>query len=1130
MYTSPTEPFFITLKLAFAAGVLLASPIIIYQVWAFLAPALYERERRVILPSLVVGLALFCAGGAAAYFLVLPRALVMLGSFQQADLAPIITAEKYFGFAVPLILAFGAITELPLVMVILAGFGLVTPAFLSRNRRYALVVAAAVAAFLAPPDALSMVMMMVPLMALYEVSIWCVWVVTRRRARRAAAESAAGRVTAVLLGAVLVGAGALRGQQPPVVPRPDTTRRAGQGVPGAPVKGAPLDTATARRLGLPTAPSRSFPASDAVIDSLMALKGFRKTRYVADTLRVTGDSGNVELRSEAFVEQEGTKLEADSIRYRQGSCRLDAQGSPRLFDQNSVLVGSDMRYDTCVKRGTISDALTDFQQGGATWYMRGHLAVDSGSTRMFGARSDITSDEQPVPDYHFAAGEVKWLNKNVMVARPAVLYVRDVPIVWMPFILQDIRTGRRSGILVPRFGLNDIVRPTRSYQRHIANVGYYWVVNDYIDLLASADWFANRSATLNGQLRYRWLDQFVQGGIAYSHMTQLDGRGSSTRIGWSHQQAFDSRTHFNAHVDYATSGSIIQTNTVDYATSLAQLTSQASFDKRFSWGAINIGGSRSQNLSTQLVSQTFPQVSLTPASINIGSIVSWSPSFSYANAETYHNLGTPLLVAAGGGLDTLPQSYDVRATSIAFQTPLRIGSWNWSNAFQLSDAASNQRREYLVKDPTDPTKLRRVLYDRSFETRVDWSTGIGLPSLFPGSWKLQPGIQILNQTTQGPTAIRNQFTHGRFVTQGKRLAFSAGLSPTFFGFFPGVGPVTRIRHSVQILITYLYAPASKVSSAFANAIDPSGLNLAARSDPQQTISLGLSQTFDAKLRPAPGDTSGQEPKKIKLLSISTSSISYNIERAKTPGLTGWQTQSLSNTVASDLLPGLNLQFTHNLWDGAVGYRGTKFSPFLTDISAGFTITPATLRGIGALLGIASRAPAAPAAPAPGAPPPPTVPGPILTQPAGGVFRGQGPSYYAGGARTGGFNLRIDFTSHRDRPLKDSTTFNAQSGASPYQGQPPVFFGQNQAGRTQMNVQLSFSPTPHWTASWNTTYDLETQQFAQHFVSLERDLHRWHARFSFAKSPNGNLAFSFNIALLDEPDIKFDYDQQSYRVP
>src|SRR5213078_3136725 len=145
-----------------------------------------------------------------------------------------------------------------------------------------------------------------------------------------------------------------------------------------------------------------------------------------------------------------------------------------------------------IKRGTVRDALTDFQQGGAHWYMRGDLAVDSGSTRMYGARSEITSDDHPLPDYHFGSHEVKWLNKNVMIARPAVLYVRDVPIMWLPFIFQDIRPGRRSGILSPRFGLNDLVRTSRHYSRHISDFGYYFAVNDYIDVLASGDWFAGR--------------------------------------------------------------------------------------------------------------------------------------------------------------------------------------------------------------------------------------------------------------------------------------------------------------------------------------------------------------------------------------------------------------------------------------------------------------------------------------------------------------------------------------------------------------------------------------------------------------------------------------------------------------
>ena len=173
---------------------------------------------------------------------------------------------------------------------------------------------------------------------------------------------------------------------------------------------------------------------------------------MADTLLVEGgDSQTIFLRGEAFVDREGTKVEADSIKYREASCRLDAVGDPRLFDQGTVLVGEAMRYDTCVKRGTVSQALTDFKQGGATWYIRGDLAVDSGSTRLYGAHSEIASDDHPVPDYHLTTGEVKWLSKNVMVARPAVLYVRDVPILWLPFIFQDIRKGRRSGILGPEF-------------------------------------------------------------------------------------------------------------------------------------------------------------------------------------------------------------------------------------------------------------------------------------------------------------------------------------------------------------------------------------------------------------------------------------------------------------------------------------------------------------------------------------------------------------------------------------------------------------------------------------------------------------------------------------------------------
>src|SRR2546427_6001412 len=747
-FTSPTEPFLITLKFAFALGLLLASPVVIYQVWAFLTPALYDRERRLIVPALSVGVVLFLSGAGVAYRWLLPRILRMLFSFQQQVFSPIITADGYFSFAAQFMIAVGLAMELPLVVVILTALGLVTPRFLARNRRYAFAVAAVASALLAPPDALSMLVGIVLLMALYEVSIGCAWVVTKRRARReqAGRGSAAGLVALLPLACGSLGAQTPR-RPPPPPPRPDTTARTAA---DSATQGR-LDTATARRLGLPTGPTRSFPPSDAVIESLRKLKGYRITEYMADTLIAQGgDTQMMHLRGEAFVEREGTKVESDSIRYPQRSCRLNAIGDPRLFDQATVMVGESMRYDTCLKRGTVHNALTNFQQGIAKWIVRGDLAVDSGSTRLYGANSQVTTDENPVPDYHFATGEMKWLNKNVMVARPAVLYIHDVPIMWLPFIFQDVRKGRRSGILVPRFGLNDIVRPVRSYQRHVLNVGYYLAINDYLDFLISADWYAQRYLALRAKSSYRWLDRFIDGDISFERYGQLDTPGSSIRLGWDHQQRFSSRTRFSARVDYATSTQIIQTNTVDPYLATASLGSQLSFTKQFDWGTLSIGGDRRQEVGSGLVTQTIPTVSLAPSPINITPSVTWSPGFSFTNQQAFHQVQAPVLLP-GGALDTL--FADNRVSTLNLQTPLRIGPWNWSNTLDVTDNISNARQEFDIPDSTAPGGLRRVLFDQTFSTSINWQTGINLPSFFTGTWKLQPAIAIVNQTSQRPFMI-----------------------------------------------------------------------------------------------------------------------------------------------------------------------------------------------------------------------------------------------------------------------------------------------------------------------------------------------------------------------------------------
>ena len=213
--------------------------------------------------------------------------------------------------------------------------------------------------------------------------------------------------------------------------------------------------------------------------------------------------------------------------------------------------------------------------------------------------------------------------------------------------------GRR-GSPPGRGGRGVSSRPTRGYQRHFANLGYYVAINDYVDLLGSADWYAGRNLTVNAQARYRWLYRFLNGSIGYTRVDQLDRPGSSSRIIWRHLQNFDSRTRFNASVDYATQGTVLQQNSVDPFLAIASLGSQVNFDKRFNWGALNIGGSRSQDLSSGQVRQSFPGVSLTPSPVNITPAITWSPGFSFGNAQTFHSGPIRLLVPGTAGVpDTL---------------------------------------------------------------------------------------------------------------------------------------------------------------------------------------------------------------------------------------------------------------------------------------------------------------------------------------------------------------------------------------------------------------------------------------------------------------------------------------------
>lgn len=172
VYLSPADPFFVTLKLGIYVGIILALPVVVYHVWAFLSPALEKREKRAVVPALYLGLVLFVAGVALAYFAALPVTLRFFQNFEAESLQGQLEINHTLGFVVKLLLAFGAVFELPVVIMALSALGLVTPRFLREKRRHAIVLITVLASFLTPGDAITLTfMMMLPLVFLYELGI-----------------------------------------------------------------------------------------------------------------------------------------------------------------------------------------------------------------------------------------------------------------------------------------------------------------------------------------------------------------------------------------------------------------------------------------------------------------------------------------------------------------------------------------------------------------------------------------------------------------------------------------------------------------------------------------------------------------------------------------------------------------------------------------------------------------------------------------------------------------------------------------------------------------------------------------------------------------------------------------------
>jgi hypothetical protein len=952
-----------------------------------------------------------------------------------------------------------------------------------------------------------------------------------------------------------------------VLPRPTPVQQQPQ---------QPGDT-TRKPLSVPATQLHWVPL-DSIGMELLQRRGVSAVRYQADTIDYDAKNGIMTLigktGARAIVDRNGTSLVSDTIVFLEKSDSVLARGdSIRLRDPgqtDDLLILGSLNYDLFARAGTATNVST-VTQAGETWVVTGHRAgfvgADSAAGRdnaMYILNGTITSCTDSVKHYHFAAKQIKRVANDVFVARDVVLHVMGVPVLWLPFIFQDARTGRRSGILTPRFGLTELVRNSDTYRRNIENVGYYFALTDYFDALVAVDWRSSANATeidpgwtrWNTEVRYRWLDRFASGRVGASFHSLSNGT-SNTQLSWSHSQDFSTKSHLTTNLNFATSTAVQRQTALAPIAALATIASQANFQRDLGPLQMSVGGSRRQYPGRKQVDMDFPTVNLTSRPLTVGEWLTWTPGANVATSSSQHidaqgDFASRFFVRPDGSVDSTKVDRGTHSVSLTFNTPVKIYDFQIQAAIRASDRGNDYPELRTIIDPVDTSKKSVRVYEKTWLSQLDFDLGINLPQFFGGTWNLVPSITMSN-VASGAFMVRTERTGSKWVAQGKRFNYGLGVSPTFFGMLPGIGSVERIRHSVQTSLSYSYSPAEDVSADYLQALGQTKTGFLG-DFAQNRLTLGIQQVFEARMKSASDSAAPETARKIKLLSLGFSPLTWDFERARHSG-SGFATDRFDMTMRSDLLPGFDAGVTYSLFSGNIQSDSAKFSPYLESIRAGFNLGAGS--GIGGLFGRLFGGPNTGAqsdttiSQAPSQAP--------VRGPEGGSVMGTAGRSIRGAAMDNaqqirGFEAQISFSLSQQRPPTGTgvVDYDPAFVCEPYRNLNPLQYDacvrnalatppadvnstQTTAGGTffrvppQMNMQArtGFNLTPKWAATWSTNYDFQRSEFGLQAVTLSREMHDWRAVFGFTQAPNGAFTFTFFVALKSEPDIKFDYNRATY---
>ena len=565
---------------------------------------------------------------------------------------------------------------------------------------------------------------------------------------------------------------------------------------------------------------------------------------------------------------EGIQLEADSsIVYDDASGLLRTRGSTVFKpERGDPVISRTLIYDLRAARGTALGAQTRYAEGFGEWFVESDMdSVQDGV--IFGSRARFTSDDRPQPNSHFEASELKVVANDILVARSVRLHFQEVPVFWLPFLVQPLQSGRSSGILTPQFSVNDIVRTSGNYERRLSNVGLYWAISDYADATLAGDWWSGQYTALTSSLRYSWGRQFLAGELAGRHFWRESGQ-RDLAISASNNWEPTERGRVSASGNYVSNTGLVRQNSLDPRELTASINSQAGLQQRFDWGSVSLEARRQQYLTDDRVEMTLPSATLSLATFTLFPAGAGTPRwYNNMTVGASSNFGRDVRQPGPPRPDEpfrFSQLENIR-TQGSVRSSISLANLSMSGNASYRENAFSGVPDIFARPPSsfdgvfpfplipgmggiDPLELStRPLVDYA-DAEVNWSASLSYQQRIIGTTSISPSLTLSGQFFRSDSIGEAQ----SFVESPARIAFGMSTQAELYGFFPGFGEFDLVRHKVTPSASFSYAP----------EVDPTELQVrvfgARALGVQKVMTVGFNQTFEARRRVREPETPADE--------------------------------------------------------------------------------------------------------------------------------------------------------------------------------------------------------------------------------------------------------------------------------